>query len=271
MRPPFQKGDFFIMWQKISQSLQLLSQSHCVSCEVVGQGVLCDVCRESIGKPKHSCRICGQAIIGNSTDSRCKTCIQSPPAYESLHCIGAYDEVLSSLIIKAKVAKQLSAVIALRSLVDEFISNVSTDNCDTDSHNNSYRWAEQFADYHLLPMPIPRSRLMQRGFNLPLLLAKRLSVQCHLCNYHLPIVPQHAITQPFFVKKQSKLNRQQRLKNQHHYQINHKFSHKLPKKIIIIDDVVTTGTTVGQLAKFLRGQGVQRLSVWTMARGIDKI
>ncbi len=97
-------------------------------------------------------------------------------AYESLHYIGAYDDILSTLIIRAKVGKQLSAVIALQSLVDEFIGKPDTDNLNTDNLNNGYRWAEHFADYHLLPMPIPRSRLMQRGFNLPLLLAKRLSV-----------------------------------------------------------------------------------------------
>ncbi len=256
------------MWQKISQSLQLLSQSHCVICEVIGQGILCDVCQQAIGKPKYCCRICGQALISNSTDSRCKACIQSPPAYESLHYIGAYDDVLSALIIRAKVGKQLSAVIALQSLVDDFMGKTDTDNYNAGNHNTCYRWTEQFANYHLLPMPIPRSRLMWRGFNLPLLLAKRLSVQCHLPHqFHLPIVPQHHITLPFFVQKQAKLNRQQRLKNQHYYQINH----KLPKKIVIIDDVVTTGTTVGQLAKCLRGQGVQNISVWSMARGIDKV
>ncbi len=252
------------MWHKISQSLQLLSQSHCVICEVVGQGVLCDRCRqEAIGKPKHTCRICGQVLIGNSTDSRCRQCIQSPPAYESLHYIGAYEDVLSMLIIRAKVAKQLSAVIALQSLVDDFI-NAPTDSPNIDGLNRTFRWEQKFADYHLLPMPIPRSRLMQRGFNLPLLLAKRLSLGCQ---FYLPIVPQHYVTLPFFMQKQAKLNRKQRLKNQHHYQI----CHKLPKKIIIVDDVVTTGATVGQLAKVLRGQGVKRLSVWSMARGIDKV
>ncbi len=241
------------MWQRISQSLQLLLQSRCVICEVVGQGVLCDACRHSIDKPKLACRICGQVVIGHSGDNRCRQCIETPPAYESLHYIGAYDEILAPLIIRAKVGKQLSSVIALQSLVDDFIED------------KGCQWREKFADYYLLPMPIPRSRLMQRGFNLPLLFAKRLSVQSHL-----PIIPQHHITLPFFVQKQAKLNRKQRLKNQHYYQINHKLSGKLPKKIIIVDDVVTTGTTVGQLAKKLRGQGVENISVWSMARGIDK-
>lgn len=237
------------MWQKIfptfSQSFRLLSQSPCVICDNTGQGVLCKTCRQTIKKPKYSCRVCGQLLIGQSTDNRCRECIKSPPAYESLHYIGTYDEVLSTLIIRAKVGKQLSAVIALQLLVDDF----------TDNHK---QWGQTFADYHLLPMPIPRSRLMQRGFNLPLLLAKRLSVQLNL-----PIIPQHSITLPFFVDKQAKLNRQQRQKNEHIYRINH----QLPKKMLMIDDVVTTGTTIGQLAKRLRREKVTKLSVWAVARG----
>ncbi len=232
------------MQQKFFHSILSLMPTPCISCGYVGQGVLCDTCCESITKPKYICRICGCSMAGQTSELRCKQCLQNLPAYESLHYIGRYDDMLSALIIRAKIGKQLSAILALQRLVSDF----------TDNHPE---WKKTFSDYHLLPMPIPRSRLMQRGFNLPLLLAKTLSKQCDL-----PIMDQYQVTLPFFVKKQAKLNRQQRLKNRHLYHINK----PLPEKIIIVDDIVTTGTTVNQLSKALRRNNVERVAVWAMAR-----
>lgn len=42
--------------------------------------------------------------------------------------------------------------------------------------------------------------------------------------------------------------------------------HKLPKHIAIIDDVMTTGETVKQLAIILKKHGVKKVDVWCLAR-----
>lgn len=236
------------MGRWIGSPFNALLQTACVVCQHVGQGVLCKDCRGNIEKPKHDCAICGQAITGESVTPRCGQCLISPPPYESLHYIGHYNEVLSSLIIKAKVGKQIAAIVALQSLIDDFARQHPT-------------WGKTFADYHLLAMPTPRSRLMQRGFNLPLLLAKCLSKQ-----FDLPVMSQKTVILPFFVRKQARLNRKQRQKNPHLYQINHKSTDKLPQKIIIVDDIVTTGTTIIELSKKLRSENIKNLAVWAVAR-----
>ncbi len=225
-------------------SFAKIFNSTCAICGI-GNSVLCDVCQNSITKPDNCCLVCGKNIIGDRFLQYCQQCIKMPPAYESLYYIGNYDEVLSSLIIKAKIGKQLSAILALQKLIDVFV-------------NNYPDWGHKFKDYHLLAMPISRYRLMQRGFNLPLLFAKRLSM-----HFDLPIIPQDSVTLPFFVRKQARLNRKQRKVNLHHYKIN---VSEFPKKVIIVDDVVATGTTVGHLSKCLRSQKVKSISVWAMAR-----
>lgn len=225
-----------------------LLQTSCLICQRVGSGVLCADCQASIEKPKYDCRICGCLINGETQALCCKQCLLKPPAYERLDYIGNYEGVLSELIIKAKITGKVAAIVALQSLIGGFSRQYST-------------WGQTVADYHLLAMPTPRSRLMQRGFNLPLLLAQTLSKQ-----FALPILPQNTVTLPFFVKKQAKLNRQQRQKNIHLYQINHKLSTKLPQKIVIVDDIVTTGTTIAQLSQKLRQEGVQNVAAWSVAR-----
>ena len=39
------------------------------------------------------------------------------------------------------------------------------------------------------------------------------------------------------------------------------------KKIILIDDVMTTGSTVNECSRMLRRAGVAKIDVWTFARG----
>ncbi len=217
----------------------------------MGQGVLCDACRKSVSKPEYCCQICGQAITGASLTLRCSQCLAKPPAYEHLFYVGNYDDRLSALIIRAKVARRLAAILALQILILDFAEKYPD-------------WGNDFADYHLLAMPSPRSRLMQRGFNLPWLLAKTLS-QC----FGLPIVPQNRVTLPFWVKKQAKLNYRQRQKNQHRYIIHRQLSAPLPQKVVIVDDIVTTGTTVNQLSQQLRQENIANIVVWAMARVND--
>lgn len=68
---------------------------------------------------------------------------------------------------------------------------------------------------------------------------------------------------PFFVRKQALLSKQQRQKNRHFYQINH----SLPPKILIIDDILTTGETLHELAKKLRQNGAESVVAYTISRG----
>lgn len=226
-------------------SLRQLSGKSCLACQKsnspLHDNIMCEACFKQIKKPQYYCRVCGHAMTAATNDGRCKTCIESPPAYESLQYIGTYHGLLAEQIIAAKLAKQVTAISVLRYLVQQHSECIS-----------------DFNDYHLLAMPTPTSRLISRGFNLPTIIAKDLSRQ-----HYLPLLPAQAVTLPFWVKKQAKLSKAERQKNVHGYQIHH----KLPSKILIIDDIVTTGQTLHELAKSLRIHGVKSVAAWAISRG----
>lgn len=216
----------------------------CVLCENVGTSVLCDNCHNNITKPEYDCRICGQALKAKTHQGCCRFCLAKPPMYEKLHYIGVYNTTLAELIIRAKINRHVMAIQALQQLTADFVRYSPT-------------WGKDYSDYYLLPMPTPRWRLMQRGVNLPLIMAKTLSQA-----FALPVLASAAVTLPFITLKQAQLSRKQRLKNRMVYQ----FNHKLPQNIIIVDDIVTTGTTLANLSKQLRNKNVKSLAAWVIAR-----
>lgn len=218
--------------------------NQCVVCQQSSAVPICSACLSQLQKPDSSCRVCAEPLNESVQSQRCKNCIDKPPAFDSVSYIGGYDGWLTELIIAAKVGKQVNAIAALRYLLQV--------KCD--------EWVLPNSKAVLLPMPSPKSRLMSRGFNLPALMAKQFARQ-----HQLSILPPTAVTLPFYVPKQAKLSRQQRQKNRHHYQINT----PLPENIVIIDDIITTGSTVGELARKLKSKSVKSVAVWSIAKVFD--
>lgn len=235
--------------QTLAKPIVNLLVNQCVVCQKQttreqSMVLICESCLSQLEKPKLSCQVCAEPLSAAVQNQRCKDCINKPLAFDCVSYVAAYDGWLAAMIIAAKVSKQVNAIAALRYLLrvkhDEFI--IPSDNTV------------------LLPMPSPKSRLMSRGFNLPALMAKQLAQQ-----HQLSILPPTAVTLPFYVPKQAKLSRQQRQKNRHNYQINT----QLPSNIIIIDDIITTGSTVGELARKLKSESVKSVAVWSIAKVFD--
>jgi ComF family protein len=110
----------------------------------------------------------------------------------------------------------------------------------------------------IVPVPLHKERLRERGFNQALELArpvsKRFSIPIAngLCRRHID-TPQ-----------QSALPAGQRTKN-----LRNAFSlTQTPKikSIAVIDDVVTTGATANAMAKLMKQNGIERVQVWSIAR-----
>ena len=114
----------------------------------------------------------------------------------------------------------------------------------------------------IIPVPLHQQRLRERGFNQALELARIIAKQLHIpVDYTLC---QRNKATPF----QSGLSAKQRKQN-----LKGAFSvekTRLYKHVAIFDDVVTTGTTVNELAKQLRQSGVETIEVWAIARTCDK-
>lgn len=110
----------------------------------------------------------------------------------------------------------------------------------------------------IIPVPLHRNRLKQRGFNQSIELARGVSK-----GLGIPMQLNHCIRRRD-TAPQSGLISKQRRKN-----VKGAFAIIRPikeKHVAIFDDVITTGSTVNELAKTLRQHGIEIIEVWSIAR-----
>lgn len=111
-----------------------------------------------------------------------------------------------------------------------------------------------------VPVPLHPSRLAQRGFNQSLLIAK------HLSGFLDVPVDNSSCRRVRPTPMQSGLPASARRRNlRGAFSVGHAQG-ELPAHVAIVDDVVTTGSTVTEMARCLADAGVQRIDVWCCAR-----
>jgi len=110
----------------------------------------------------------------------------------------------------------------------------------------------------IIPIPMHAKRLRQRGFNQALELSRFFA-----SHYQLPLNYSHLIRSRH-TDLQAGMSAKDRQKN---VQRAFRVKHSLPyEHIALIDDVMTTGSTVNEAAKVLKQSGVKQVDVWIIAR-----
>jgi ComF family protein len=110
----------------------------------------------------------------------------------------------------------------------------------------------------LLPVPLHRNRLLDRGYNQAFEIARTLS---HLLD--IP-VDTHALSRIRDTDSQSGLSAYKREKNilkAFAYQSSKSYSH-----VAVVDDIVTTGSTANEITRTLHRAGVVCVEIWGLAR-----
>ncbi|QPS71586.1 ComF family protein [Lactococcus garvieae] len=105
-------------------------------------------------------------------------------------------------------------------------------------------------NYTLVPIPVSTERYHERGFN------QVLGFLEHL-NYTNLLVKKDTAAQ-------SSLSRAERLKNKNTFTIKAKV--KIPKKVLLVDDIYTTGNTIQQAIAILKSAGVQEIKSFSLCR-----
>lgn len=112
----------------------------------------------------------------------------------------------------------------------------------------------------LIPVPMHHSRLLKRGFNQAMLLADGLAFYLNLPYWELVMRIKKTLPQ-------NRLNLKEREKNlTGAFQLQKNVVVK-NKNWLIIDDILTTGLTVNQVARILKIAGAKTVGVYTLARG----
>lgn len=215
---------------------QLLPQS-CFLCGDPSIKPLCAPCLADLPNQVTRCSCCAKP---QSEIALCDECQSQPPPYTHTQTLFSYTYPIDQLIIAAKFQQNLVILKFLGELMGQ-------------------RLIIQPRPQVLIPVPLHLSRLRQRGYNQSLELAKVIAKHTGI-----PIAFQ-ACQRIRNTPPQTSLSGKQR-------QTNVKGAFKIIKlaptwqHIALIDDVMTTGSTVAELARIFREAGVERVDIWCCAR-----
>jgi len=114
----------------------------------------------------------------------------------------------------------------------------------------------------VIPVPLHWRRRITRGFNQSTVLARKIAGQLHL-----PLLT-GAVSRIRHTARQARLNAAQRTANLRGAFSVRKGGDVLNKRVLLIDDVVTTGATVKACARSLKKAGAQSICVWSLCRKV---
>lgn len=201
---------------------------------------LCPGCRADLPWLDNACPRCATPL---PVSLLCGTCSHRPSPLTQTIAIFHYTYPIDRLIGAAKFSRDMSALDLLGRFMAEYFQAVP-DACKPDC---------------IIPVPLHWRRLMWRGYNQSAQLARPVSKACGV-NLALTACGRKKNT-----RAQTRLSAKERLHNIRNAfqikQINPAWQH-----VVLIDDVVTTGSTVNELARLLLKNGVKRVDVWACAR-----
>jgi ComF family protein len=218
--------------------------STCVLCGQRGRRAqdLCGACEGDFLVNVPCCAVCAQPLAPASAGPpTCGACLRRRPAFDASRIPFKYGYPVAHLIRDLKYRGRISCGRVLGELVGRCIAST----------------AERLPDL-IVPVPLAADRYRRRGYNqaieLGIPIEKVLGVRMRT----------NLVIRTRETHEQAGLSRRQRRKN-----VRGAFSVRraLPgDHIAILDDVVTTGSTVNELSKVLRRAGARRIEVWAVAR-----
>jgi len=170
------------------------------------------------------------------------------PPFEELRSACFYEGCIAEAIKGFKFYGRLSCLYPLVGLLDE-----------------CYRWHFQDKDIHLVvPVPLHRKRLISRGFNQSALLAGWLSKRLQLaCGKNVLVRVKNTVPQV-------KLSGKERRRNlRRAFALSDKGLVAVKdRNVLVVDDVVTTGTTIREVARVLGEAGARKVYGVSIARAL---
>lgn len=234
-------------WRKVDglgrRLVAALLPPRCLLCGDAGsQGRdLCAGCHADL--PRNTCCCARCALPLQHPAGECGNCLQHEPEFASAWVPFLYTHPLDLLEARFKFRRNLAAG---RVLADLLV-------------NAARMQLRGPLPERLLCVPLHAERLRERGFNQALELARPLAQALALPLDARSLVRTRA------TRAQTGLDARARRQN-----LGKAFEFRSPeappRHVALLDDVMTTGTTLGECARVLRRAGVVRVDVWALAR-----
>ncbi len=222
-------------------ALDWLYPPRCCNCDSRG-AVLCETCFENITVlNKKVCKKCGYPITKKR--QLCENCSQKDVVFDEMRSWATYEGVLKKAIQSLKYKRNL----ALGPIFTMPLVNI-------------VRQSGWLVDM-VIPIPLSRARLRQRGYNQAAIISSNLALTLGLS--HTTNV----------VKRRKETETQVSL------DVNKRFTNLMDafyanpaklikRKVLLIDDVITTGATMLNCAETIKNAGADKVYCLSVARSI---
>ena len=221
----------------------LLAPSRCYWCgRTGGSAPACAGCAAALPWNRFACRACALPLPSAARSDVCNACLCDAPPQDLSWAAFRYETPLPQAVIELKFRGRLAPAHVVGALM---AGQLAARPCPMPEV--------------LIPMPLHAGRLRRRGYNqaveLGRPLARRLSLRFEPA----------AARRVRATHEQSRLDATARRRN-----VRGAFAvdpaRVEGRHVALLDDVITTGTTVAELAQAARAAGAARIEVWAAAR-----
>lgn len=229
------------MLRELLQGFARALPGQCAVCHAWPAQPVCEACVARFAQPRPRCRRCA---LPNAVDNReCGRCLRESPPVDACHAAVSYEYPWSALITQFKFNGQAGWARSFATLM------------------LSAPWVEPALDRAdlVLPMPLSRERLAERGFNQSLLLARCLAPAKSAPDVLLRV--RHCVPQ-------AALDRKERLGNvKGAFAVDpDRIGRVQHAHVVLVDDVMTSGASIFTAAAALRHAGAASITALVLAR-----
>ena len=229
--------------------LEILYPARCPVCHGIlngGDGI-CPQCRKRltlIKEPK--CKKCGKQIE-KAEQEYCKDCMRFPHSFDKGGAVFAYDDIMrrSIAMFKYHNRREYAKVYA------------------KEMYKHQAYFLKMAAPEVILPVPIHKQKFRQRGFNQAELVSKELSKLTHI-----------PVDSKYLFRKEKTLPQKELTRMQRKTNLKEAFgvvqNGKYYKRVLLVDDIYTTGATMDAISDILRKAGVKNIFFLTICVGTNE-
>ncbi|MFT5502692.1 MAG: ComF family protein [Gammaproteobacteria bacterium] len=218
----------------------LIRVNQCMACQIIirSRGYFCDSCRARIKRQRSPCRLCG--LEHQTNEAICAACLYDPPHWDSMAVPLQYDGLVRDLLSRLKYSDDLP--------IAEWLTEETKANFDVIAIKPDI----------IIPVPLYKERLIERGYNQAFEIARCLSSQLGIpVDSKSLIRKRHTDSQAGLTAKK----REKNLIGAFAFDNRKQYQH-----VAVVDDIVTTGSTLNEITRVIKRSGVQTVSVWGLAR-----
>lgn len=186
------------------------------------------------------CSVCGLPLKGTEAET-CAVCLARPPRLQRMRAAVAYDEISRSIALRLKYGRKVALGRTMARYMAPLMSDLPV-------------------DCVLVPVPLHRRRIWQRGFNQSAIVARELSRRLGM-QFDPVALKRVKATPPL-----KGLSIQQRRRTVAGAFRVAPRAELRGRTVVLIDDVLTTGSTANACARVLKRAGAERVELVSWAR-----